>query len=218
MIRLLVISLIAPRSDGRSVMHDDLEEGVEQQNVVVLHTVDVELHGRRSMCECVVDEIRLNHDERIRYVLAHHRVSIERALVGTAVEDLQKLRAPKMKHELRIEREFGREMKVLHAILLVLRELGAESDQRSIEPSHDLRGLLLLGTVGRESSNEGCRGALIEGRGDGKQRRFVVVPLQGDGRHAHAISTRRVLIRRNELHVRPVCLGIGESCGLVISK
>lgn len=98
---LLVVARLAPFSHCLAVEDEDVEEGVEKEDSLVLNGGGVEEDGLAAfVVEAVAVERGLDHDERVADVFVVQNVAVESGLVGGVVEDLQELRATKVEHEL----------------------------------------------------------------------------------------------------------------------
>lgn len=119
-----------------------MEEGVEEENDIVLDRDAVEEDGLRWCVECIRHESRLDHDQGVVHILFVENVSISRgqkfiqepqdrsnhlpvesSLIWRVVEDLQELTSPQMEHELRIDAEIVREPETRRVFFSVIREL-----------------------------------------------------------------------------------------------
>lgn len=98
---LVLVASFAPLGHCFAVEDEDMEEGVEEEDGLVLDRGRVEEHGLAAfVVEAVAVERGLDHDERVADVLVVEDVAVEGRLVGGVVEDLQELRATEMEHEL----------------------------------------------------------------------------------------------------------------------
>jgi len=78
----LVVSLL-PLVDGLSLPNANVEEGVQQKDHVVLHTVDVQQHW--SSCfrlQVVAHHGWLDHNQRVSHVLSHNSAGVVLSLIG----------------------------------------------------------------------------------------------------------------------------------------
>mmetsp|Transcript_36851 Transcript_36851/g.85109 ORF Transcript_36851/g.85109 Transcript_36851/m.85109 type:complete len:626 (+) Transcript_36851:273-2150(+) len=201
---VILVALVAPHGDLLSVEHDHVKERVQQQDRVRAHARGVEQHGRRRALERVGQERRLDHDERVRRVLAHQHAAVVGGLVGRGVEELKELRTPQVEHKLRVHGELLREPERARIILPVVCELGAQPDERPVYPSQNVGHLLRLGAVRRDARHEHCRGLLVEAPGDGRGIVRVAVPRPTQRRGAQPRAAIRMLVLRHELDVPPL--------------
>ena len=86
-------------------------------------------------------------------------------------------------------------------VLPVICELGAEPDQRPVEPAQDIARLLALGPVHRKSGHQDSSGLLVERRRDRLLHLRGRVPAPAERRDAHAVPATRVLVRSDELQM-----------------
>lgn len=129
---------------------------------------------------------------------------------------LHELAATQMEHELREDRELGREAERVGVVGTVLRELRAEPNQRAIDPAQNVRHGLslsasrrsyLLQQALRGQSRDNHSGALlIERGGHGLHVREVHVPASADGGHAAAQPAVGVRVRGHQLQAATAVL------------
>ena len=132
---------------------------------------------------------------------------------------LHELAATQMEHELREDREFGREAERVGVVGTVLRELRAEPNQRAIDPPQNVRHGLslsasrrsyLLQQALRGQSRDNHSGALlIERGGHGLHVREVHVPASADGGHAAAQPAVGVRVGGDQLQAAAAVLERG---------
>ena len=98
---LVLVSCLAPLGHRLAVKDEDVEEGVEKQDGLILDRGRVKEDGLATLVvEAVAIERGLNHNERVTNILVVQHVAVESGLVRRVVEDLQELRATKVEHEL----------------------------------------------------------------------------------------------------------------------
>lgn len=129
---------------------------------------------------------------------------------------LHELAATQMEHELREDREFGREAERVGVVGTVLRELRAEPNQRAVDPPQNVRHGLSLSASRRSylfqqalrgQSRDNHSGALlIERGGHGLHVREVHVPASADGGHAAAQPAVGVRVRGHQLQTATAVL------------
>mmetsp|Transcript_37801 Transcript_37801/g.116799 ORF Transcript_37801/g.116799 Transcript_37801/m.116799 type:complete len:755 (+) Transcript_37801:280-2544(+) len=160
---VLLVARLAPRLDGRPVVNEHLEEGVEQQRVVGGARARVERHGPDGLRHGVAEERRVNHDDRVVGVGLEQQDAVDRRLVGRVVEHVDVRRPPQVEHEEREVGEMRRELQRLGLVLRVVPEAAHEPDHVLVDPPQHVEVLrALLGTVNRDAGEEHRRRHLVE--------------------------------------------------------
>jgi len=87
---------------------------------------------------------------------------VERSLVRTVVEYLQKLTPSQVEHKLRINAKLFCEPEAARILLAILRKLLAQPDQHPIQPSQHVRRIVNLSLEHRNPCHQDRRSLLIK--------------------------------------------------------
>ena len=197
---LLVVSHLPPVGNGFAVVYENVEEGVEEEDVVGLDRHRIEQDRLAPvLVERVRVERRLDHDQAVGDVVVVERVSVEGRLVRGVVEDVQELAPSEVVHELRVQAEVLLEPERRRVVFPVVGEPRAQSDQHAVHPAEHVRPVVDLGLEDGDAGHEHGGSLLVERQRDGRvpgrsaegprHRRDPQVELAG-----------RVLVVGEELH------------------
>ena len=124
-----------------------------------------------------------------------------------------------MEHELREDGELGRQAERRRVVGTVVGELGAQTDERAVDPAQHVRHRLgvtrshqrhlLQQTLRGESRDHDGGALLVEGGGHGRHVGEVHVPATADGGHAHADAAVGVRVGGHELQAATAVLDGG---------
>ena len=120
--RKLVIAFRTPVSDCFSVINDDLEESVHQQDTIRLNGRRIQQNRLRAT-ESVTVQDRLDHNQSLCYILTVQHVPIVSGLIRTVIEHLEERRPAQMEHKLRIKREIVANPETCWVVFGILAEL-----------------------------------------------------------------------------------------------
>ena len=130
---IVLVARILPLHDSLALPDRDVEEGVEEENHVVFHRVDIQEDWvRLFLVQLVHHKGRLDHNQGVGNVLSHQKLPIVFGFIGGGVESVQELRASQVKHKLGEETELSGELEGGGVILFILSEAGHQFNKESI--------------------------------------------------------------------------------------
>ncbi|GIX63799.1 GAF domain-containing protein [Babesia caballi] len=196
---LVLVALLTPLVNHLPVPDDDVEEGVQHENDVLLQRTGVQQHGlRRGVLEGVLEQRGLHHEETVDDVLAHEHRPVEGSLVRAGVEGLQKVGPPEMVHELRVDGKLLGNPEGVDILLLEVGELRNEADQGLVQPLDHSHAVLALTLVERVARHQHGRSLLVEARHEVREVGLRV--LAAEGSDTEAPLTAGMQVARLELN------------------
>mmetsp|Transcript_5282 Transcript_5282/g.9448 ORF Transcript_5282/g.9448 Transcript_5282/m.9448 type:complete len:259 (+) Transcript_5282:253-1029(+) len=141
----LLIASIVPGLDGFSSPNDYVEECIQQKDDVWLQRCGIQQHRlRRPFVEGILQQSRLNHDERVHCALAKNEHSVVCGFIGASVEGLQEVAAPQMVHELWEDSELRAQLEARGLVLAIICKLGDQANQHAVNPTQHVQWILVL--------------------------------------------------------------------------
>mmetsp|Transcript_16275 Transcript_16275/g.47754 ORF Transcript_16275/g.47754 Transcript_16275/m.47754 type:complete len:377 (-) Transcript_16275:1151-2281(-) len=201
---VILIALLSPHGDPFAVEDNDVEEGVEEEDGVRVHASNVQEGRLRWPIEGVGKERWLDHDQGVGRGLPHEHAAVVCCLVGGSVEKLEKLGSAQVEHELRVDRELGRQAERVRLVFPVVRELGAQADERAVHPSEDVCHFLGACAEDCNTGHEDCRGLLIKTAANRGRVGRVRVPSPAESRAPQPRLPIGVLVGGDELDEAPL--------------
>mmetsp|Transcript_470 Transcript_470/g.1094 ORF Transcript_470/g.1094 Transcript_470/m.1094 type:complete len:714 (+) Transcript_470:262-2403(+) len=204
---------LPPLRHSRAVEKDDREVGVQQEDAVRLQGRHVQEHRLGRPVERVRGDLRLDHHHRVAHALLEQHQPEVGGLVRAVVEDLHKLRAAQVEHELRVVAQLRHELEARGVVLAVVAEAPRQADEAAVQPARRVELVLCLHLEGAQPRHRHGSSLLVKARHEVAVG-IAVGPSPGDGRHAHAHGGVPVLVAGDELQ-EELLVG-GGAGGLVV--